>query len=155
MTIISLFKVETHNSPSALDPYGGAITGIVGVDRDPAGTGMGSRIIAHTDVLCFASPNYTGRLPPRIFHPRRIMEGVVRGIKDGGNKNGIPTINGAILFDDRYGGKPLVYCGSIGIMPTMVNGQPSERQESQRRRSNSDGGRPHRQGRHPRRHVLV
>jgi phosphoribosylformylglycinamidine synthase len=120
------FKVETHNSPSALDPYGGAITGIVGVDRDPSGTGMGSKIIAHTDVLCFASPNYTGRLPPRIFHPRRIMEGVVRGIKDGGNKNGIPTINGAILFDDRYGGKPLVYCGSIGIMPTMVNGQPSE-----------------------------
>ncbi|HTX43661.1 MAG TPA: AIR synthase-related protein, partial [Methanocella sp.] len=119
------FKVETHNSPSALDPYGGAITGIVGVDRDPAGTGMGSKIIAHTDVLCFASPYYKGRLPPRIFHPRRIMEGVVRGIKDGGNKNGIPTINGAILFDDRYGGKPLVYCGSIGIMPVKVNGKPS------------------------------
>jgi phosphoribosylformylglycinamidine synthase len=120
------FKVETHNSPSALDPYGGAITGIVGVDRDPSGTGMGSKIIAHTDVLCFASPEYKGRLPPRIFHPRRIMEGVVRGIKDGGNKNGIPTINGAILFDDRYGGKPLVYCGSIGIMPAVVNGKPSE-----------------------------
>ena len=124
------FKVETHNSPSALDPYGGAITGIVGVDRDPSGTGMGSKIIAHTDVLCFASPEYKGRLPPRIFHPRRIMEGVVRGIKDGGNKNGIPTINGAILFDDRYGGKPLVYCGSIGIMPAKVNGQPSENKKA-------------------------
>ncbi|MCD1295472.1 phosphoribosylformylglycinamidine synthase subunit PurL [Methanocella sp. CWC-04] len=120
------FKVETHNSPSALDPYGGAITGIVGVDRDAAGTGLGSKVIAHTDVLCFASPYYKGKLPPRIFHPRRIMEGVVRGIKDGGNKNGIPTINGAILFDDRYGGKPLVYCGSLGIMPAKINGQPSE-----------------------------
>ena len=120
------FKVETHNSPSALDPYGGAITGVVGCDRDPSGTGMGSKIIAHTDVLCFASPYYKGKLPPRIFHPRRIMEGVVRGIKDGGNKCGIPTINGAILFDDRYGGKPLVYCGSIGIMPAKVNGKPSE-----------------------------
>jgi phosphoribosylformylglycinamidine synthase subunit PurSL len=120
------FKVETHNSPSALDPYGGAITGVVGCDRDPAGTGLGSKIIAHTDVLCFASPEYKGRLPPRIFHPRRIMEGVVRGIKDGGNKCGIPTINGAILFDDRYGGKPLVYCGSVGIMPARINGQPSQ-----------------------------
>lgn len=124
------FKVETHNSPSALDPYGGAITGIVGVDRDPAGTGMGSKIIAHTDILCFASPYYKGRLPPRIFHPRRIMEGVVRGIKDGGNKNGIPTINGAILFDDRYGGKPLVYCGSIGIMPAKINGKPSHEKKA-------------------------
>jgi phosphoribosylformylglycinamidine synthase len=120
------FKVETHNSPSALDPYGGAITGVVGCDRDPSGTGMGAKIIAHTDVLCFASPYYKGKLPPRIFHPKRIMEGVVRGIKDGGNKCGIPTINGAILFDDRYGGKPLVYCGSIGIMPAKVNGKPSE-----------------------------
>jgi phosphoribosylformylglycinamidine synthase len=124
------FKVETHNSPSALDPYGGAITGVVGCDRDPAGTGMGSKIIAHTDVLCFASPEYKGRLPPRIFHPRRIMEGVVRGIRDGGNKCGIPTINGAILFDDRYGGKPLVYCGSVGIMPAVINGQPSHEKKA-------------------------
>ncbi len=120
------FKVETHNSPSALDPYGGAITGIVGCDRDSAGTGKGSKLIAHTDVLCFASPYYKGRLPPRIFHPRRIMEGVVRGIKDGGNKCGVPTINGAILFDDRYGGKPLVYCGSLGIMPAVIDGEPTE-----------------------------
>lgn len=120
------FKVETHNSPSALDPYGGAITGIVGVDRDAAGTGKGAKVIAHTDVLCFASPYYKGRLPPRIFHPRRIMEGVVRGIKDGGNKCGIPTINGAILFDDRFGGKPLVYCGSVGLLPAKINGEPTE-----------------------------
>jgi phosphoribosylformylglycinamidine synthase len=147
-------KVETHNSPSALDPYGGAITGIVGVDRDPAGTGLGSKLIAHTNVLCFASPYYSGPLPPRIFHPRRIMEGVVRGIKDGGNKCGIPTINGAVLFDDRYKGKPLVYCGSIGLMPEMVNGKPS-REESQPRRPHRDVRRPHRQGRHPRRDVLI
>ena len=123
-------KVETHNSPSALDPYGGAITGIVGVDRDPAGTGLGSKLIAHTNVLCFASPYYSGPLPPRIFHPRRIMEGVVRGIKDGGNKCGIPTINGAVLFDDRYGGKPLVYCGSIGLMPATVNGRLSHEKKA-------------------------
>ncbi|HUL62830.1 MAG TPA: AIR synthase related protein, partial [Methanocella sp.] len=125
-------KVETHNSPSALDPYGGAITGIVGVDRDPAGTGLGSKLIAHTNVLCFASPYYAGPLPPRIFHPRRIMEGVVRGIKDGGNKCGIPTINGAVLFDERYKGKPLVYCGSIGLMPATVNGKPSHEKAAQR-----------------------
>ncbi len=123
-------KVETHNSPSALDPYGGAITGIVGCDRDPAGTGMGSKLIAHMNVLCFASPYYDGPLPPRIFHPRRIMEGVVRGIKDGGNKCGIPTINGAVLFDDRYKGKPLVYCGSIGLMPETINGKPSHEKKA-------------------------
>ena len=116
------FKVETHNSPSALDPYGGAITGIVGCDRDPAGTGIGARIIAHTDVLCFGDPYYRGELPPRMMHPRRIMEGVVKGIEDGGNKCGIPTINGAIIFDDSFRGKPLVFCGSVGIMPKKIGG---------------------------------
>ncbi len=124
------FKVETHNSPSALDPYGGAITGIVGCDRDSAGTGQGAKLIAHTDVLCFAPPDYSGKLPPRIFHPRRVMEGVVRGIKDGGNKCGIATINGAVLFDDRYGGKPLVYCGSLGLMPAVINGKPTHEKRS-------------------------
>jgi phosphoribosylformylglycinamidine synthase len=114
------FKVETHNSPSALDPYGGAITGIVGCDRDPAGTGLGSRLIAHTDVLCFGSPTMTGELPPRMMHPKRIMEGVVKGIEDGGNKCGIPTVNGAVIFDDSYRGKPLVFCGSVGIMPRRI-----------------------------------
>lgn len=114
------FKVETHNSPSALDPYGGAITGIVGCDRDPAGTGIGSRIIAHTDVLCFGDPYYTGELPPRMMHPKRIMEGVIKGIEDGGNKCGVPTINGGLIFDGSYSGKPLVFCGSVGIMPKKV-----------------------------------
>jgi phosphoribosylformylglycinamidine synthase II len=119
------FKVETHNSPSALDPYGGAITGIVGVDRDPAGTGLGSRIVAHTDVLCFGDPGYSGELPPRMMHPRRIMEGVVKGIEDGGNKCGIPTVNGGVIFDPSYSGKPLVFCGSVGIMPAELGGEPS------------------------------
>ena len=121
-----VFKVETHNSPSALDPYGGAITGIVGCDRDPAGTGMGSRIIAHTDVLCFGDPFVSvDELPPRMMHPKRIMEGVVKGIEDGGNKCGIPTVNGAVLFDPSYRGKPLVFCGSVGIMPRFIDGMPA------------------------------
>jgi phosphoribosylformylglycinamidine synthase subunit PurSL len=118
-----VFKVETHNSPSALDPYGGALTGIVGVNRDPFGTGLGCRLIANTDVFCFASPFYTGTLPPRILHPKRVMEGVREGVEHGGNKSGIPTINGTIVFDERFLGKPLVYCGTLGIMPLKVNGR--------------------------------
>jgi phosphoribosylformylglycinamidine synthase II len=118
-----VFKVETHNSPSALDPYGGALTGIVGVNRDPFGTGLGCRLIANTDVFCFASPFYDQPLPPRILHPRRVMEGVREGVEHGGNKSGIPTINGAIVFDDRFLGKPLVYCGTLGLMPLKVNGR--------------------------------
>ena len=119
------FKVETHNTPSALDPYGGAITGIVGCDRDPGGTGLGARIIAHTDYLCFGDPNYKGELPPRMMHPKRIMEGVIKGIEDGGNKCGIPTVNGGVIFDQSYSGKPLVYCGSVGIMPKKIKGVPT------------------------------
>ena len=124
------FKVETHNSPSALDPYGGSITGIVGCDRDPAGTGLGSRLIAHTDVLCFGDPAMEGELPPRMMHPKRIMEGVVKGIEDGGNKCGIPTINGAVIFDNSYSGKPLVFCGSVGIMPRSIKGAQSHVKEA-------------------------
>jgi phosphoribosylformylglycinamidine synthase subunit PurSL len=117
-----VFKVETHNSPSALDPYGGALTGIVGVNRDPFGTGMGCRLIANTDVFCFASPFFSGKLPPRILHPKRVLEGVREGVEHGGNKSGIPTVNGTIVFDDRFLGKPLVYCGTLGIMPLDING---------------------------------
>ncbi|NJD77998.1 MAG: phosphoribosylformylglycinamidine synthase subunit PurL [Candidatus Methanoperedens sp.] len=124
-----VMKVETHNTPSALDPYGGAITGIVGVNRDPLGTGMGARLIFNTDVFCFASPFYDKPLPPRLFHPKRIFEGVRRGVEHGGNKSGIPTVNGCIVFDDRYLGKPLVYCGTGGIMPSMINGRPSHIKE--------------------------
>jgi len=120
-----VFKVETHNSPSALDPYGGALTGIVGVNRDPFGTGKGAKLIFNTDVFCFASPFYDKPLPPRLLHPRRVFEGVREGIEHGGNKSGIPTINGCIVFDERYLGKPLVYCGTGGLMPAEINGQPS------------------------------
>ncbi len=118
------FKVETHNSPSALDPYGGALTGIVGVNRDPMGTGLGARLIFNVDTFCFADPFYDGDLPPRLLHPRRIYEGVVRGVEHGGNKSGIPTVNGTVVFDERFLGKPLVYCGTAGLIPREVTGRP-------------------------------
>jgi phosphoribosylformylglycinamidine synthase len=118
-------KVETHNSPSALDPYGGALTGIVGVNRDPMGTGLGANLLCNTDVFCFASPFFSGELPPRLLHPRRVLEGVREGVEHGGNKSGIPTVNGSIVFDERYLGKPLVYCGTVGTMPTLVAGRKS------------------------------
>jgi phosphoribosylformylglycinamidine synthase len=120
-----VFKVETHNSPSALDPYGGALTGIVGVNRDPFGTGMGSRLIFNTDVFCFADPFYDKPLPSQLLHPRRIYEGVVEGVEHGGNKSGIPTVNGSIVFDPRFAGKPLVFCGTAGLMPAELGGKPS------------------------------
>ena len=124
-----VFKVETHNSPSALDPYGGALTGIVGVNRDPFGTGKGAKLIFNTDVFCFAPPDYDKPLPRRILHPRRIYEGVREGVEHGGNKSGIPTVNGCIVFDERYLGKPLVYCGTGGIMPAVINGKPTHTKE--------------------------
>lgn len=123
-------KVETHNSPSALDPYGGALTGIVGVNRDPMGTGMGAELICNIDVFCFASPFHEGELPPRLLHPRRVMEGVREGVEDGGNKSGIPTVNGSIVFDERYLGKPLVYCGTVGLLPTMLHGKPGHQKKA-------------------------
>ena len=116
-------KVETHNSPSALDPYGGALTGIVGVNRDPMGTGLGAELVCNTDVFCFASPFHDEPLPPRLLHPRRVMEGVREGVEHGGNKSGIPTVNGSIVFDERFLGKPLVYCGTVGIIPREINGR--------------------------------
>ncbi|WP_316897400.1 phosphoribosylformylglycinamidine synthase subunit PurS [Pseudodesulfovibrio indicus] len=123
-------KMETHNSPSALDPYGGALTGIVGVNRDPMGTGMGANLLCNTDVFCFASPFHEGELPPRLLHPRRVFEGVREGVEHGGNKSGIPTVNGSIVFDERYLGKPLVYCGTIGTMPVTVAGRPSHEKQA-------------------------
>ncbi|WP_461209688.1 AIR synthase-related protein [Desulfocurvus sp. DL9XJH121] len=118
-------KVETHNSPSALDPYGGALTGIVGVNRDPMGTGMGANLVCNTDVFCFASPFWSQELPPRLLHPRRVLEGVREGVEHGGNKSGIPTVNGSLVFHDQYLGKPLVFCGTIGLLPAEVAGKPS------------------------------
>jgi phosphoribosylformylglycinamidine synthase II len=120
-----VFKVETHNTPSALDPYGGALSGIVGVNRDPFGTGKGAKLIFNVDTFCFAPPYYSKPLPPRLFHPRRVYEGVREGVEHGGNKSGIPTINGCVVFDDRYAGKPLVYCGTGGIMPREIRNEPS------------------------------
>ncbi|MBN2580802.1 MAG: phosphoribosylformylglycinamidine synthase subunit PurL [Pirellulales bacterium] len=113
-----VFKVETHNHPSALEPYGGANTGIGGVIRDPLGTGMGAKPICNTDVFCFAPPETPPEsLPPGVLHPKRVMKGVVAGVRDYGNRMGIPTINGALYFDPRYLGNPLVYCGNVGLIP--------------------------------------
>ncbi len=112
------FKVETHNHPSAVEPYGGAATGIGGVVRDPLGTGLGSKPICNTDVFCFGPPDMDyDKLPPGVLHPRRVFKGVRAGVADYGNRLGIPTLNGAILFDERYVGNPLVYCGTVGLMP--------------------------------------
>ncbi len=119
------FKVETHNSPSALDPYGGALTGIVGVNRDPFGTGLGAKLVFNTDVFCFGPPDYDKPIPKGLLHPKRIFEGVREGVEHGGNQSGIPTVNGSIVFDERYLGKPLVFCGTGGIMPKTIGGRPS------------------------------
>jgi phosphoribosylformylglycinamidine synthase II len=119
------YKMETHNTPSALDPYGGALTGIVGVNRDPFGTGMGAKLIFNTDIFCFAPPDYDGPVFPRLLHPRRVLDGVREGVEHGGNKSGIPTVNGSLVFDEGYLGKPLVFCGTCGIMPREIGGKPS------------------------------
>nr|WP_315858847.1 phosphoribosylformylglycinamidine synthase subunit PurL [Blastopirellula sediminis] len=117
-----VFKVETHNHPSALEPYGGANTGIGGVVRDPMGTGMGAKPICNTDVFCFAPPDVDPEtLPPGVLHPRRVMNGVVSGVRDYGNRMGIPTVNGAVYFDERYLGNPLVYCGNVGLIPQQYS----------------------------------
>lgn len=112
------FKVETHNHPSALEPYGGANTGLGGVIRDPLGTGLGAKPVCNTDVFCFAPPTARHEdLPPGTLHPRTVMNGVVAGVRDYGNRMGIPTVNGAIFFDERYLGNPLVYCGNVALIP--------------------------------------
>jgi phosphoribosylformylglycinamidine synthase len=113
-----VFKVETHNHPSAIEPYGGANTGIGGVIRDPLGTGLGAKPFCNTDVFCFAPPDIDPQqLPPGVLHPRRVIKGVVSGVRDYGNRMGIPTVNGAVYFDSRYLGNPLVYCGNAGLLP--------------------------------------
>ncbi len=125
------FKVETHNSPSALDPYGGALTGIVGVNRDPFGTGLGAKLVFNTDVFCFGPPDWDKPLPKGLLHPKRIFEGVREGVEHGGNQSGIPTVNGSILFEERYLGKPLVFCGTGGIMPKEIGGRPSHEKKAE------------------------
>ncbi|MFH5804082.1 phosphoribosylformylglycinamidine synthase subunit PurL, partial [Alienimonas sp. DA493] len=111
-------KVETHNHPSAIEPYGGANTGLGGVIRDPLGTGLGAKPLCSTDVFCFASPETPAEtLPPGVLHPATVMAGVVAGVRDYGNRMGIPTVNGAVCFDDRYLGNPLVFCGNVALIP--------------------------------------
>ncbi len=112
------FKVETHNFPSALEPYGGAATGIGGVIRDALGTGRGADPILNTDVFCVAPLDTPPEaVPPGSHHPRRILRGVVAGVRDYGNRMGIPTVNGAVCFDPLYVANPLVYCGTVGLLP--------------------------------------
>ena len=120
-----VYKVETHNSPSALDPYGGAMTGIVGVNRDTLGTGLGADNLTNVWGYCFGEPDHAGALPPGLMHPRRIRDGVHRGVIDGGNHSGIPYSRGFELFDPRYVGKPLVYCGTVAVMPAQAAGRPT------------------------------
>src|SRR5207248_86827 len=110
------FKVETHNHPSAIEPFGGANTGMGGVIRDVLG--VSAQPIACTDILCFGPPGTPSQhLPPGILSPRRIASGVVNGVRDYGNKMGIPTVNGAILYHSGYIYNPLVFCGCLGILP--------------------------------------
>jgi phosphoribosylformylglycinamidine synthase len=112
------FKVETHNHPSAIEPYGGANTGVGGVIRDIMGTGLGGKPILNTDVFCFGLPDTPQeKIPKGVLHPKRILKGVVAGVRDYGNRMGIPTPNGAIFFDERYIGNPLVFCGTVGLIP--------------------------------------
>jgi len=124
-----VYKVETHNSPSALDPFGGAMTGIVGVNRDPLGTGMGAELVSNVWGYCLGSPFYDKAMPEGLMHPRRIRDGVHEGVIDGGNQSGIPYSRGFECFDERFLGKPLVYCGTMGTIPVTVTGGPSERKE--------------------------
>ena len=143
-------KVETHNHPSAIEPYGGAATGIGGCIRDVIGTGLAARPIANTDVFCVADPNAdwqpqdgesrmangesqhndtdivakpenqhskSATLPKGVIHPKRILQQVVAGVRDYGNRMGIPTVNGAVWCHDAFIGNPLVFAGCVGIVP--------------------------------------
>jgi len=121
------FKVETHNHPSAIEPYGGAATGAGGCIRDVMGTGRFAKPVANTDVFCVAYPFSKDVInrdwlapepqPKGVIHPKRILQQVVAGVRDYGNRMGIPTVNGAVYFDNRYLGNPLVFCGCVGLIP--------------------------------------
>ncbi len=124
-------KVETHNSPSALDPFGGAITGIVGVNRDTIGFGLGAKPVANFYGFCLADPRldiplYKDQdLSQKMLSSRRIMDGVIDGVNAGGNQSGIPTPQGFVYFDERYRGKPLVFAGTVGLIPRKIKGKLS------------------------------
>ncbi len=122
-------KVETHNSPSGLDPFGGSVTAIVGVNRDCLGFGLGAKPIANTYGFCVADPNDTTELfrdskkTQPLLPARRILEGVVHGINAGGNQSGIPTPLGFVAVDASYRGKPLVFGGTVGLIPRKNKGR--------------------------------
>jgi len=120
---------ETHNSPSNMEAYGGAITGIVGVYRDPMGTGLGSKLFMGSFGYCVGDIDYKGPLKPPL-HPRRLLDGVIEGVKDGGNKSGVPTTFGQTLFNHGYMGKSLVFVTALGIMPSQVKGKPSHKKKT-------------------------
>ncbi|ASD62833.1 phosphoribosylformylglycinamidine synthase subunit PurL [Bdellovibrio bacteriovorus] len=127
-------KVETHNSPSALDPFGGALTGILGVNRDILGCGLGAKPVANTDVFCLSTPNLfpkadSPQRPELLKDPGVIFRGVHQGVEEGGNQSGIPTINGAFCFASEFAAKPLIFVGSVGVMPKTVHGRGSESKE--------------------------
>ena len=130
-------KVETHNSPSALDPFGGAITGIVGVNRDTIGFGLGAKPVANAYGFCFGDPSDTRPLyrdrekKQKMFPPKRIMEGVIKGVNVGGNCSGIPTVSGFVKYDDRFRGKPLVFVGTVGIIPRKINEKLSHEKKAE------------------------
>ena len=115
---------ETHNSPSNMEAYGGSLTGIVGIYRDPMGTGKGAKLILGTYGFCVGPRHYREALKPHL-HPRRLLDGVIEGVRDGGNKSGIPTPYGLLYFDESYMGKCLVFVTALGIMPALVGNQPS------------------------------
>ena len=122
-------KVETHNTPSALDPFGGSLTGIIGVNRDCIGFGKGAKPISNTYGFCFAYPNKRYEFyrsinrKNKLLSPRFIIKGVIDGVKVGGNCSGIPTPQGFIYFDDGYSAKPLVFCGTVGLIPKKIKGK--------------------------------
>ena len=130
-------KVETHNSPSALDPFGGAITGIVGVNRDTIGFGLGAKPVINIYGFCFADPRdenslYRGqKFTQKMLSSRRIMEGVIEGVNVGGNCSGIPTPQGFMLFDESYRGKPLVFVGTVGLIPKESAGRLLYKKQAQ------------------------
>lgn len=123
-------KVETHNSPSALDPFGGAMTGVLGVNRDILGFGKGAEPIMNTYYFCFAK-EAKGKFyrdkerTDEILPPKYIMKEVIHSVNVAGNCSGIPTQLGSVYFDDRFCGKPLVFVGSVGIIPHNINNAPS------------------------------
>ncbi|MFA6106684.1 MAG: AIR synthase-related protein [Patescibacteria group bacterium] len=129
-------KVETHNTPSALDPFGGSVTGIVGVNRDCLGFGLGAKPVINVYGFCLADPEDGTELfrdkekKQKMLSARRIMEGVVAGINAGGNQSGIPTNLGFIYFDPRFRGKPLVFAGTVGIIPRQIKGRSSHIKKS-------------------------